>query len=124
MHTYLEHYIDGKRLLDLTDVGRVASVMAETIIDRGFGDLSELWGSEVTLYYEGLYAGATDAVRLTLESVRFVVESVRAKWCPIRIITAFSQNYTFKKISRVYIFVNIYIGTYSETFFVVYIGYE
>ena len=62
MHTYLEHYIDGKRLLDLTDVGRVASVMAETIIDRGFGDLSELWGSEVTLYYEGLYAGATDAV--------------------------------------------------------------
>ena len=63
-------------------------------------------------------------LRLTLESVRFVVESVRAKWCPIRIITAFSQNYTFKKISRVYIFVNIYIGTYSETFFVVYIGYE
>ena len=62
MHTYLEHYIDGKGLLDLSDEGRVAMAMAKKIIDDGFGDLSELWGSEVTLFYEGLYAGATDAV--------------------------------------------------------------
>ena len=62
MHTYLEHYIDDKGLLDLSDEGRVARAMAKTIIDKGFQDLTELWGSEVTLFYEGLYAGATDAV--------------------------------------------------------------
>jgi hypothetical protein len=34
--------------------------MAKTVIDKGFPDLEEIWGSEVTLYYPGLYAGATD----------------------------------------------------------------
>ena len=34
--------------------------MAKTIIDKGFGDLHEIWGSEVVLHYPGLYAGATD----------------------------------------------------------------
>jgi hypothetical protein len=37
--------------------------MAKTVIDKGFPDLEEIWGSEVTLYYPGLYAGATDLVR-------------------------------------------------------------
>ena len=36
--------------------------MADTIIDKGFNDLQEIWGSEVTLFYPGLYAGATDLV--------------------------------------------------------------
>jgi hypothetical protein len=36
--------------------------MAKTVIDKGFKDLEEIWGSEVTLYYPGLYAGATDLV--------------------------------------------------------------
>lgn len=62
MHTYLEYYIDGKGLLDLTELGQVARAMAKTIIDKGFVDLTELWGSEVTLFSEGRYAGATDAV--------------------------------------------------------------
>jgi genome maintenance exonuclease 1 len=34
--------------------------MAQMIVDRGLADLEEIWGSEVTLYYPGLYAGATD----------------------------------------------------------------
>ena len=34
--------------------------MADTIIDKGFNDLQEIWGSEVVVYYPGLYAGATD----------------------------------------------------------------
>ena len=36
--------------------------MAKQIIDRGLIDLNEIWGSEVTLYYPDLYAGATDLV--------------------------------------------------------------
>ena len=60
MHSYLETYIQGGKILDLRDVGREASSMAETIIARGFNDLEEIWGSEVTLFYPNLYAGATD----------------------------------------------------------------
>ena len=60
MHSYLETYVQGGKVLDLRDVGREASGMAETIIEKGFGDLEEVWGSEVTLFYPNLYAGATD----------------------------------------------------------------
>ena len=59
MHSYLETYLQGGKVLDLRDVGREASSMAETIIDKGFNDLEEIWGSEVTLFYPNLYAGAT-----------------------------------------------------------------
>ena len=55
-------------------------------------------------------------LRLTFESVRTVMETVRAKWCPVEIVTAFSQNHTFKIISHVYILLKIYIGTYRELF--------
>jgi len=60
MHTYLEHHINGGGLLDLSSEGREAESMAKTIIEKGLGDLQEIWGSEVTLYYPGLFAGATD----------------------------------------------------------------
>ena len=60
MHTFLEHHIKGGNVLDLTDVGREASSMAKTIIDKGFPDLQEIWGVECTVHYPGLYAGQTD----------------------------------------------------------------
>ena len=60
MHTYLEKHILGEGYLDLRPEGRVAKEMADTIIDKGFNDLQEIWGSEVVVYYPGLYAGATD----------------------------------------------------------------
>ena len=62
MHLHLEKYILGTGHKDLTDEGQVAGDMAQVIIDKGLCDLSEIWGSEVTLYYPGLYAGATDLV--------------------------------------------------------------
>ena len=62
MHKYLEHYIDGTGLKDLTPLGQQAEKMATKIIESGLGDLEEVWGQEVTLYYPGLYAGATDVV--------------------------------------------------------------
>ena len=60
MHSYLEYHLNGQGLLDLTDEGQVARNMAQTIIDKGLGDLQEIWGNEVVLYYPDLYAGQTD----------------------------------------------------------------
>ena len=60
MHSILEGYILGENVLDLTETGGEAHRMANTIIDQGLKDLDEIWGSEVTLAYPGLYAGATD----------------------------------------------------------------
>ena len=60
MHTYLEGYITDQRHLDLTALGKEAGRMADIIIRSGLGDLEEIWGTEVRLYYPGLYAGATD----------------------------------------------------------------
>ena len=60
MHTHLEKHILGEGYLDLRPEGRIAKQMADTIIDKGFNDLQEIWGSEVVVYYPGLYAGATD----------------------------------------------------------------
>ena len=60
MHSYLETYIKGGNLVDLTDIGQDASSMGQEIINQGFNDLEEIWGSEVTLYYPELYAGQTD----------------------------------------------------------------
>ena len=61
MHTFLEAYIRGTGHKDLT-IGKEAEPMAKKIIESGLGDLGEVWGTEVTLYYPDLYAGATDIV--------------------------------------------------------------
>ena len=60
MHSFLEYYVRGEKLLDTTDEGKVASDMGQVIIDQGLRDMEEVWGSEVTLFYPGLYAGSTD----------------------------------------------------------------
>ena len=62
MHTYLEGYVRGTGHKDLTSIGREAEPMAKKIISEGLIHLNEIWGSEVTLYYPELYAGATDVV--------------------------------------------------------------
>jgi len=62
MHRYLEAHIDGSGHKDLTSLGVQAETMAHKIIESGLRDLEEVWGQEVTLYYPGLYAGATDVV--------------------------------------------------------------
>jgi genome maintenance exonuclease 1 len=85
MHTILESHILGQGVLDLTDLGQEAHKMANTIIDKGLPDLSEIWGSEVTLYYPGLYAGATDlcGIYMNRESIVDFKQSnkpKRAEW--------------------------------------------
>ena len=36
--------------------------MAKIVIEQGFPKISEVWGSEVPLYFPELYAGTTDCV--------------------------------------------------------------
>ena len=60
MHEFLEMHLRGNKLLDLSDEGLAARNMARIIIEQGLKDIEEIWGSEVTLFYPGLYAGQTD----------------------------------------------------------------
>ena len=63
MHRILEGYLLGQGHADLSDQGQLAGVMAKKVIESGIrGHLDEIWGSEITVYYPGLYAGATDCV--------------------------------------------------------------
>ena len=61
MHRIIEGYLLGQRHADLSDQGILAGTMAQTIIDEGLeGSMDEIWGTEITLYYPKLYAGASD----------------------------------------------------------------
>ena len=61
MHRILEGYLLGQNHADFSDLGQQAGSMAKNILESGIrGHLDEIWGSEITVYYPGLYAGATD----------------------------------------------------------------
>ena len=75
MHTYLEAYLRGSGHLDLTSVGKEAGLMAKKVIESGLGDLEELWGLEVTVYYPDLYAGATDGVGIYSNKDRVIIKN-------------------------------------------------
>ena len=62
MHKFLESYVQGVGYDDLTGLGQEAKAMANKVIDVGLTPVEEYYGSEVTLYYPGLYAGSTDLV--------------------------------------------------------------
>jgi len=62
MHKYLESHITEVGYEDLTDTGKQAKTMAEKVIELGLAPIDEYYGSEVTMYYPGLYAGQTDLV--------------------------------------------------------------
>lgn len=64
MHKYLEDYIKGQPLKEsvTNPYAQQSLLMAKKVIAEGFTDISEVWGSEVPLFYPGLYAGTTDCV--------------------------------------------------------------
>jgi len=64
MHKFLENHITGVGYDDLTALGQEAKAMANKVIEIGLAPVEEYFGSEVTLYYPGLYAGSTDLVCL------------------------------------------------------------
>ena len=62
MHKFIEKYIKDSGYDDLTPVGQQAKPMAEKIIEIGLAPVIDYYGSEITLHYPGLYAGATDLI--------------------------------------------------------------
>ena len=62
LHLYIERFVNGDKYKDLTKIGVQAEKMAQKIIDEAFSDITEIWGSEVHLYYPGSYAGTTDMI--------------------------------------------------------------
>lgn len=63
VHKHVENYILGEpRPAGNNLVHEMARSMADRIIERGLGRVTEVWGMEASLYYPGLYAGTTDLV--------------------------------------------------------------
>tara|TARA_Y100000114_G_scaffold146131_1_gene156522 strand:- start:362 stop:1066 length:705 start_codon:yes stop_codon:yes gene_type:complete len=63
MHSSLEKHVKGiDRKPGSNLIHQKAHAMANVIIDNGLNDVSEVWGSEVSLHYPELYAGTTDLV--------------------------------------------------------------
>ena len=63
MHRSLEKHVKGEdRTPGSNLIQQKAWGMANVIIDNGLNDVTEVWGSEVSLYYPELYAGTTDLV--------------------------------------------------------------
>lgn len=83
MHTYLENYVkDGVLAEAPKNVFHLPSyVMAETIITRGLVNVDEVWGTEVPVYFPGIYAGTTDlaGVHAGNESIMDHKQSNRVK---------------------------------------------
>ena len=62
-HKHLENYIDNEERPNGSNfVYKLAKDMSDIIIEKGLSNVDEVWGSEIGLYYPGLYAGTTDLV--------------------------------------------------------------
>jgi hypothetical protein len=64
MHAYLESYIlkDDMKPLPDNPYAHPSWFMAAEVILKGLVHVDEFWGTEVPVYYSGLYAGTTDCV--------------------------------------------------------------
>jgi ATP-dependent exoDNAse (exonuclease V) beta subunit len=63
MHKSLERHVKGEsRTPGSNLIQQQAHAMANVIIEHGLKDVSEVWGSEINLYYPELYAGTTDLI--------------------------------------------------------------
>jgi ATP-dependent exoDNAse (exonuclease V) beta subunit len=64
MHAYLEQYIlqDDMKPLPDNPFAHPSWFMAAEVILKGLCNVDEFWGTEVPVYYSGLYAGTTDCL--------------------------------------------------------------
>lgn len=65
MHKWLEDYVRNDKILGdpgTNPYSQQSHKMAQQVITEGLVHVDEVWGIEVPLYVEGLYAGTTDAV--------------------------------------------------------------
>jgi genome maintenance exonuclease 1 len=61
MHKMVEEYILGiSKPPGSNNVQKIAYPMAQVIINQGLVNLDEVWGTEIPIYFPGLYAGTTD----------------------------------------------------------------
>jgi genome maintenance exonuclease 1 len=68
MHKFLEDYIKGIPMNESISnpFAQQSQKMAKIVISEGMCNVSEVWGSEVPLYFPELYAGTTDCVGVHL----------------------------------------------------------
>lgn len=105
MHTYLEHYVknDDMREFPSNPFAQPSWYMAAQVILNGLCHADEFWGSEVPVYYSGLYAGTTDLV---------------GKWKGAPAIMDFKQTNKPKKrewIDDYYIQLAAYAAAHNDT---------
>ena len=64
MHAYLETYIKSEQMMQFptNPYAHPSWFMAAQVILEGLKHVDEFWGTEVPVYYSGLYAGTTDCV--------------------------------------------------------------
>jgi len=64
MHKFLEDYVKGETMNETISnpFAQQSQKMAKIVIEKGMCNVSEVWGSEVPLYFPELYAGTTDCV--------------------------------------------------------------
>jgi genome maintenance exonuclease 1 len=64
MHKFLEDYVKGEAMNEAISnpFAQQSQKMAKIVIAEGMKNVSEVWGSEVPLYFPELYAGTTDCV--------------------------------------------------------------
>lgn len=63
MHRRLEYYVKGiEKKVGGNLIQQQGNNMANVIIEKGLQHMTEFWGSEMSLWYPGLYAGTTDLV--------------------------------------------------------------
>jgi len=63
MHRRLEYYIKGiEKKVGSNFVQQQGYNMSRVIVEKGLSQIDEYWGSEISLWFPGLYAGSTDLV--------------------------------------------------------------
>jgi genome maintenance exonuclease 1 len=64
MHKFLEDYVKGETMNEAISnpFAQQSQKMAKIVIEKGMCNVTEVWGSEVPLYFPELYAGTTDCV--------------------------------------------------------------
>lgn len=63
VHLHLEKFIlEEDRPNGTNLIHQMAKELSDIVIKEGLSNIDEVWGTEVPLYYPGLYAGTTDCV--------------------------------------------------------------
>lgn len=63
VHLHIEKFIlEEDRPNGSNLIHQMAKELSNIVIEKGLSNVDEVWGTEVPLYYPGLYAGTTDCV--------------------------------------------------------------